>query len=148
MILIAHRGNVSGSSEYENHPDYIEEALKLGYDCEVDVWRKDDEYWLGHDEPVYDISKSFLQNNKLWCHAKNLEALDMMLNSDIHCFWHQKDDVTLTSKNIIWTYPKKRLLKGAACVMPELGYQGKIEECYAICTDYPKLYALKYNEVQ
>ena len=140
MKLIAHRGNISGPSEYENHPNYIEETLELGYDCEVDVWYRNGEYWLGHDEPVYDIGKSFLRNNKLWCHAKNLEALDMMLKDDIHCFWHQKDDVTLTSKNYICTYPKKRLLKGAACVMPELGYEGNIKECFAICSDYIKDY--------
>lgn len=148
MRIISHRANLEGSSDRENHPLQISKVLELGFDCEVDVWYKNNNYFLGHDEPMYDVGVDFLKNKKLWCHAKNLEALDMMLNSDIHCFWHQKDDVTLTSKNIIWTYPKKRLLKGAACVMPELGYQGKIEECYAICTDYPKLYALKYNEVQ
>ena len=140
MILIAHRGNVSGSSEYENHPDYIEEALKLGYDCEVDVWRKDDEYWLGHDEPVYDISKSFLQNNKLWCHAKNLEALDMMLKDDIHCFWHQNDDYTITSRGFIWAYPGMELTQNCICVLPELNKEIDFSNCYGICTDYPVKY--------
>jgi len=133
MILIAHRGNVSGSSEYENHPDYIEEALKLGYDCEVDVWRKDDEYWLGHDEPVYDIGKSFLQNNKLWCHAKNLEALDTMLNDNIHCFWHEEDNFTLTSKRYIWTYPSKPVCSKSVVV--DLSNTTEVEGCYGICSD-------------
>ena len=140
MILISHRGNIQGKSPgLENMPEYINSALVIGYNVEIDVWYNKG-FWLGHDEPVYDIGKSFLRNNKLWCHAKNLEALDMMLKDDIHCFWHQKDDVTLTSKNIIWTYPKKRLLKGAACVMPELGYEGNIKECCAICSDYIKDY--------
>ena len=38
MILISHRGNISGvRSENENNPNYINAALKLGYEVEVDV---------------------------------------------------------------------------------------------------------------
>ena len=33
MILISHRGNLTGKNpERENHPDYIKEALDLGFD--------------------------------------------------------------------------------------------------------------------
>ena len=39
MILIAHRGNISGIDDArENSPKYISEALNIGYDVEVDVW--------------------------------------------------------------------------------------------------------------
>ena len=38
MILISHRGNVNGRFEdWENKPEYINDALNLGYDVEVDV---------------------------------------------------------------------------------------------------------------
>ena len=38
MILIAHRGNTIGPNiEKENHPDYIDEAIKKGFDVEVDI---------------------------------------------------------------------------------------------------------------
>jgi hypothetical protein len=34
MILIAHRGNVNGRFEsYENEPNYIDLAIKKGYDA-------------------------------------------------------------------------------------------------------------------
>ena len=143
--LISHRGNISGPDpSSENHPDYIREALLAGYECEVDVWYKDNEWWLGHDEPVYDIGKSFLRNDKLWCHAKNLEALNAMLNDNVHCFWHQEDDVTLTSQGYLWTYPGKTLTSKSICVMPErANYDDKIltSNCIAgICTDFPKRY--------
>tara|TARA_R100000008_G_scaffold85343_1_gene75007 strand:- start:60 stop:506 length:447 start_codon:yes stop_codon:yes gene_type:complete len=148
MKLIAHRGNISGPSEYENHPNYIEEALELGYDCEVDVWYKEGEYWLGHDEPVYDVGKSFLRNDKLWCHAKNLEALHRMLQDHVHCFWHQEDDATLTSRGYIWTYPNKELMRGSICVLPELGINGNIDECRGICSDYLEKYTMsKYEKL-
>ena len=64
MIYISHRGNVNGKiPNKENHPDYIKLALSNGYDVEIDVWY-DNGYWLGHDEPTYNITKDFLLNNK------------------------------------------------------------------------------------
>ena len=35
MILIAHRGNIDGPSEMENHPDHIQKALDAGFNVEV-----------------------------------------------------------------------------------------------------------------
>ena len=40
MILIAHRGNLFGKSEEENHPDFIDQALLQGFDVEIDLWYK------------------------------------------------------------------------------------------------------------
>ena len=51
MILISHRGNVNGSIlEKENSLEYIDNAICLGYDVEIDIWYKDNTIWLGHDE--------------------------------------------------------------------------------------------------
>ena len=44
MILISHRGNIDGRiPEKENHPNYIDAAIKAGYDVEVDLWEIDGE---------------------------------------------------------------------------------------------------------
>ena len=137
--LISHRGNTSGQDpSFENNPLYVKEALKLGFDCEIDVWYHSDEYWLGHDELIYDVSKNFLQNNKLWCHAKDLGALDMMLQHDIHCFWHQTDDMTLTSKGHIWTYPSKPVCQRSVIV--DLNAVHVDYNCYGVCSDYIQEY--------
>jgi hypothetical protein len=49
MKFISHRGNLSGRNpESENSPSYINMALKLGYDVEVDVWYIDGKWYLGH----------------------------------------------------------------------------------------------------
>ena len=62
MKKIAHRGNISGKQiELENKPSYIESALFKKYDVEVDVWYLKDKLLLGHDEPQYEISLSFLE---------------------------------------------------------------------------------------
>ena len=81
MILISHRGNIDGPNpKMENKPEYVQKALDLGYDVEIDVWLIDGNFFLGHDEPQYKIERSFLQNKKLWCHAKNIEAFYRMID--------------------------------------------------------------------
>jgi len=106
MFKIAHRGNVSGITEMENHPDYIDTAIGLGYDVEIDVWDVFNTFALGHDVPQYEIDLDFLlsRQNSLWCHAKNLGALYKMLDCKIHCFWQQNDDYAITSRGFIFTH--------------------------------------------
>ena len=135
MILISHRGNLNGKSDRENQPEYINETLDQGFEVEVDVWCfGDGGYWLGHDEPQYLVKKDFLKGDGLWCHAKNIEGLYSMLKDEIHCFFHQEDDVTLTSEGYLWTYPGKQLTDKSICVMPKK--VDKSIDCYAVCTDY------------
>ena len=61
MIIIAHRGNVDGPNpERENSPDYIDEALSMGYDVEIDLRSKDKQLFLGHDKPQYPLKLGWL----------------------------------------------------------------------------------------
>ena len=136
MILISHRGNLNGRSNRENEPDYIHEALVKDFDVEIDVWYVGGDFWLGHDKPQYLTEKNFLENPKLWCHAKNINALNEMLKEGIHCFWHQEDDVTLTSKGYMWTYPGKKLTDTSISVLPELNDEDLSKNILGICSDY------------
>jgi len=140
MILISHRGNTNGvNHEKENTISYVKDALNLGFDVEVDVWYHEDNFYLGHDEPKYKTNKTFLRTDGLWCHAKNIDALNHMLeDGKIHCFWHQEDDVTLTSEGYMWTYPNKQLTDNSIAVLPEL-WKTKIEKpkvAVGICSDF------------
>ena len=94
---------------------------------------------LGHDEPLYETDYKFLMNEKLWCHAKNLDALFEMKKYAIHYFWHETDTVTLTSKNYVWAYPGKQPIKGSIACMPELE-NDNVLLCKGICSDYIKRY--------
>jgi hypothetical protein len=117
---VAHRGNTNGRSKKENHPSYIQEALNEGYLCEIDVWAIDKDLFLGHDYPKHKIVIEFLKNDKLFCHAKNIEALQLMISeADINCFWHENDKYTVTSHGYIWKYP-------------EIYFNGKL---WGICSD-------------
>jgi len=144
MHLISHRGNINGKNpDRENSPLYIKAALALGYEVEIDVWYVDGQWWLGHDEPTYQASADSLKYKKgtqLWCHAKNIEAAyQMWYEGKIHYFYHQTDDITLTSLNYLWTYPGKRpFTPRSIAVMPE-GTDWTKEElgsCAGICSDF------------
>ena len=137
MKLIAHRGNIQGKTHRENMPEYIEEALTAGYDVEIDVWNVLGVYYLGHDNPEYKISESFLEKEGLWCHAKNSQALSSMLkNPKIHCFWHDRDDYTLTSKGKIWIYPDKEPLEGGILVLRNDQEIPDDSDLEGVCSDF------------
>jgi len=142
MILISHRGNISGANpEKENDPDYIEQALFLGYNVEIDVWKIGDEWFLGHDFPFHKINFGYLVNDSLLCHAKNLPALnDMLKDNKIHCFWHQEDHYTITSRGYIVSYPGYAITDKTICMKPEMHIKSSLKDCYAICSDYVEQY--------
>ena len=140
MIFISHRGNISGiRSNDENNPNYINTALKLGYEVEVDVRFENGKFFLGHDFSQYHIDNEFLLNSKIWCHAKTKEALEALEKIKAHYFWHQEDDYTITSKGYIWTYPGKKLFDKSICVLPEK-YNYENFNCLGICSDFIEKY--------
>ncbi len=146
MKLISHRGNTSGPApEQENSPSYIKEALDMGYDVEIDVWNINGSWFLGHDDPCYEIDFKFLNHAKLLCHAKNLAALDKMLaHTNIHCFWHQEDHYAITSEGYIVSYPGYEVTNRTICMKPELARPNL--DCHGICSDYIALFRTKVEE--
>lgn len=143
MIYISHRGNLAGpKTDSENRPEYIQNAITAGYDVEIDVWFKNNKFYLGHDEPQYNIENNFLLKKEVWCHAKNLEALTEMKKIGSHYFWHENDQFTLTSKGYIWTYPGNELSYNSICVLPEKDLKKKTLECAGVCSDFIKRYKL------
>jgi len=148
--LISHRGNTSGAHtpEFENRPDCIDYALKT-YECEVDLWVIDNFFYLGHDKPQYKVDYRWLDERatKLWIHCKNMPAFKFCRPTPWHYFWHDTDQYTLTSKNIIWSYPTALAIPDAIIAVPESfhGIQGTIQllkttGILGICTDHPQTY--------
>lgn len=138
MKIISHRGNTAGpNKEQENYPILINNLLQKNIDCEIDVWYLDSKFYLGHDFPQYEVNESFLFKKGLWCHAKNLEALyKMNLMNNIHFFWHENDDFTLTSKNIIWTYPNKKTTSNSVIVDVNKNWRDNNYSCLGVCVDW------------
>lgn len=142
MTLIAHRGNINGpNEERENSPDYIDEAIKQNYSVEVDLHFFDDKLFLGHDYGQYEIDGDFLQQRKNWLyvHCKNPQAFAYALRNKLHCFYHDKDDYTMTNFGYVWAYPGQEIVNNLTIlVMPER--QWSIKETvgrfpFGICSD-------------
>ena len=70
--------------------------------------------------------------------CKEFTSFAIMLENDIHCFWHQEDDYTITSKGYIWTYPGKPVCNKSVIVCKTL--EDTIRYCEmdiaGVCSDY------------
>jgi hypothetical protein len=155
MILISHRGNLRGPKlNLENHPEYIDVALSQGYDVEVDVWLShDNKIYTGHDEPTYLISEEWLTEriSKLWVHCKNFAILNKFINdsSSLNFFWHNSDSFTLTSTNVIWTYPGNPIDARSILVLPENSLNSSLKvdisllKPLGVCSDFIEDYVSK-----
>lgn len=147
MKIISHRGNITGpNTNLENSPAYVIEAANNNYDVEIDVWLVGEEFYLGHDTPLYQIDKNFLLNKNFWCHAKNLKALHRLMDIGAHCFWHQNDQVTITSKGYIWCYPDTKEFNERSIALCFEKNATIPQTCYGVCTDYPNLLKEKIKQ--
>ena len=142
QIFIAHRGNFNGPvPARENDPDYIREALAMGYDVEIDVRLMHDGFYLGHDFPEYYVDLGFLtQTRGLWIHCKNEEALEELSTYDnVNAFMHT-DGVITTKNGYLWTAPGGKITSKSIAVMPELDQDWDIDGARGICSDYMDFY--------
>ena len=146
MILISHRGNINGRIEdSENKLEYIDDAISMGYDVEIDIRKVGDDLFLGHDTPQYKVDYNWLidRKDKLWIHCKNVEAMEWFdSNREFNYFWHEKDTVTLTSNGSIWAFPGKQPIKNSIAILPEI-FNDNISQCRGICSDYIQQYKTK-----
>lgn len=143
MILISHRGNLTGPSPTEeNKPYYIDFAISNGFDVEIDVRMIGSRIFLGHDGPEEEIGIDWLSSRmkNLWVHCKNLDIMSFLNGTEFNHFWHQDDDCTLTSHGFIWTYPGKTLYPKSIGVLPEKWQSSSISNCSGICSDFIKFF--------
>lgn len=137
MIYIAHRGNTVGKKPgLENRPDYLQLALMLGYQVEVDIWYECG-WWLGHDKPQYKVTRKWIINHSYgcWYHAKNFNALNRLM-SDGHVnevFWHSDDKYVVTKGGHIWTFPGNNFSSLSIVNLKEKDLTPN--KCYGICSD-------------
>ena len=142
MIFIAHRGNTVGPQpSFENKQSYLQEAIDEGYHVEVDVqlWRG--ALYYGHDEPTDHVDESFIKKREVIVHAKTFETVSPLLVMGCHTFFHQEDDVTLTSRQKIWCYPGKFPQSSSAIWLDlhNIALPDDIPDIYGICGDYAKV---------
>jgi len=148
QILISHRGNVNGKFESsENEPTYIDRAIELGFQVEVDVWYQKDQLYLGHNEPLYGVNRDWFVEriDELWIHCKSVSTLSYFNEQPVgmkhgfakqfNYFYHTDEDVVLTSRGYIWVHPCTRPIETGIIVKPSL-YQDDTSKCRGICSDF------------
>lgn len=144
MKIISHRGNINGLvPEKENRPSYIDSAIQLGYDVEVDLRINNNEFWLGHDEAQYRVELSWmsLRKDKIWFHCKDIESALVLANLDQYYqfFCHSQDPYVCTNNGYFWVHDLTGKINDK-CIIPLLSKED-IEKYnnnrpYAICTDF------------
>jgi hypothetical protein len=143
--FIAHRGNVeSRFAPDENKPSKIEELNRKGIACEIDVWYKDNKYWLGHDAPETEISFDWLMEYLplRLIHCKNRSALDMLHREcgrhgfNVNLFYHTVEDYAITSRGHIIVHPDQICLPDSIEMMPELSKDRDMKyRSNTVCSD-------------
>jgi hypothetical protein len=143
VILISHRGNTNGRDiSFENKPERILDVISQNINVEIDLRWYNNKFYLGHDEPQYEITEDFLFDNSLylWVHCKERESFQQALKLKVvHCFWHDTDDYTMTNLGFVWAYPGKEPVgRDCIAVMPENCWtaQETLHKPFAgVCTD-------------
>ena len=130
LKFIAHRAVIDGDYTNANKPETAKNLLEMHpeYEYEIDVWYVDGGYWLGHDEPQYEVfpeDYDILDNIKSWKHAKNIDALvEMNNNFSGNILWHESDSVVYTNSGYLWVHADTEPFQcsSAIFVRPELKF--------------------------
>ena len=151
MKIIAHRANTNGpNKDNENTLLSVNKAFDEGFDVELDVWMINDKLVLSHFFPNnlddHDVATSeLIKDERVWWHAKNLDALNYFLKFELNVFWHESDSFTLTKHGYIWTQLGDRLSENSIVVLPEVSLQKVPHWVAGVCTDFPGLYYKSFN---
>jgi len=163
----------------ENTWNSIQNAVKFGFHVEIDLWHvheneikenkenkenKEKEFKCGHESHWWSIltfEQIHQYRHQLWIHTKSIPMLSQLIQYNQKCigqdkdqqwhyFFHQQDDVTLTSDGWMWTFPRPHLYLDpdhSIAVLPEYHPQTLIKckqnEVKGICTDYPWAFAFQ-----
>lgn len=138
MKLISHRGNLYGPNpSMENKPEYINSALKSGYDVEVDAWLLSDGIYLGHNEPLYKINRYFLQNQRIWTHCKDINSyLELSKYSNINCFFQSNEKIVKTTGGYLWAHSDCKNFNNKTIIVNLDHLEDNSFDAFGICSDY------------
>ena len=131
MLLISNYGNVNGIESKQNTPNYVENAIRMGYHCRIDILYSDQLYINNCPITLDFILK---HHKKLWICCMNIEALKYLLEFECFHIWYK--DEMLTNYGYIWGSPIST--KKAIYVMNSIESIKNIQiTCgHAICSDY------------
>tara|TARA_B100000989_G_C19512200_1_gene459708 strand:+ start:1016 stop:1498 length:483 start_codon:yes stop_codon:yes gene_type:complete len=142
--LISHRGNLFGPDlSKENKPEFIDEAIMLGFCVEIDIWILKDGYYLGHDRPEIKVSTDYLnkRSDNLFIHLKNNTFKVQDNFKKLNYFLHENEPFVFTSKGEKWYLPSKIIYDDGINLMPEFNWNikdfvSKMKTETKVCSDF------------
>jgi hypothetical protein len=141
-LRIAHRGLVDGPNHsIENSIQTLQERKEAGLHSEIDIWWKDQQFWIGHDEPREPVSLEFLTSPYFWIHAKHsasfreLQRVSHERGLGLRIFYHTDEDYALTTLGDTIICPGVQDCSGWVYMMPEMCSVTPTESG-AICSDF------------
>lgn len=142
MIFISNRGNINGINQTrENNPEYVQEAMDRGFFVMVDVWLvQNKQLTLGNVKPKYVTDLNFLQNPQIIARACSPATLTYLLDNNVHCFYCDRSNYTLTSNGYVWTWPGSPVIPRSIVFMPEW-FVGDVRKsatfnCTGVCSNF------------
>jgi len=148
MLYIAYQGIFDGKNyEDANTPKQIGQAFNAGFSCAVDVWRIDDKLYLGTDQPLTEVTPKYLQGNRFWIHARNVDMQNWISSQPIklypNYFWYDEYMLPVyvtTSSGKLWTFGTVPVDDSSIVVLPEINDRGMLStvhlHCYGVCSTY------------
>jgi hypothetical protein len=143
MRLYSHRGNLSGKSRFENEPLFLEDAIAAGFFVEVDLWKMDGKYFLGHDGPEHPVELGRFDREEVIFHLKNAHVPPL---TKADAFAIDNDRYVLTLRGRLWTnYGQPANDLSIMCAPDLVGVERPLDDflreigpdAYGICTDHP-----------
>jgi len=84
MLYISYRGIIDGNDYQDsNTPSQLGKALGAGFTCMIDVWKVGDKFYLGDDQPITEVTSSYLQGNRWYINARNVAMLTWLSSQSL-----------------------------------------------------------------
>ena len=148
MLYISYQGIFEGQDYPDaNTPNQIGKAFNARYSCMVDVWRVDNQLYLGSYEPMIEVTEKYLQGNRFWINARNIDMQNWIVTQPVknypHYFWSNQPEPTspvTVSSGQIWTPGTVATYPSTIIVLPEIQDRGMLStihlKCYGVCSTY------------
>jgi hypothetical protein len=148
MLYISYQGIYDGQNfEDANTPSQITKALNYGFSCMVDVWRIDNQLYVGTLAPNIPVTEKYLQGNRFWINARNQNMQDWIQtqpsNKYPNYFWfptQQENTNVTTSGGQIITPGTVPVNNSSIIFLPEIDDRAMFStvhlKCYGICSSF------------
>ncbi|MGA1048819.1 MAG: hypothetical protein ACO3UU_12495 [Minisyncoccia bacterium] len=159
MIFISYRGIFDGTNyEYANTPNQIGKAFGYGVSVMTDVWRVNDKFYLGTDQPLTEVSAKYLQGNRWWINARNTDMINWLgtQSSKLYPNWFYFNTPTppppyvTASNGKLITPGTVPINNNSVIFLPEINDRGMFStvklKCFGICSTYLNFIRRMRNE--